>query len=73
MARKKWRNKIPPQKTRALYRAIWRLADGAVMDTLRHHPEYFSDIGKTKSARCSVVKRMTGLVTSFVEKSTEGR
>lgn len=72
MARKKWRNKPPPQKTKALYKAIWKLADGAVMDTVRHHPEYFTDKGKTKVARMSTVKRITGLLTSFVEQSTEG-
>ena len=73
MARKKWRNKVPPQKTKALYRMIWRLADGAVMDTVRTHPDYFTDKGRTKIARMSTVKRMTGLLTSFVEQSTEGR
>lgn len=72
MARKKWRNKPPPQKTKALYKAIWKLADGAVMDTVRNHPDYFTDKGRTKLARMSTVKRIAGMMTSFVEKSTEG-
>lgn len=69
----KWRNKVPPQKTKSLYRKIWRLADGAVMDTLRAHPEYFTERGRGKIARMSIVKRVTGSVMGFAEQSAKGR
>lgn len=72
MKRKK-RSKIPPQKTSKLYRTIWRLADGAVLDAFRAHPEYLTDKGRTKNSRASIVKRVTGTVVGFVEESTKGR
>lgn len=74
MSRKKWRSKPPPQKKTALYYKIWRLADGAIQDTYKHHPEYFSKEikGGWKSARMSIVKRVTGAIVGSAEQSARG-
>lgn len=48
------------------------MVDGAVADAFNMHPDYLSDHGKSR-ARQSIVKRVTGAVSSFVEKSAKGR
>lgn len=63
-----------PPKGSALYRRIWRVVDGAVTDAFTMHPDYLTPKGtKGRTARLSVVKRVTGAMTSFVEESTRGR
>lgn len=67
------RIKPPPQKTSLLYRQIWRIVDGAVVDAFQAHPEYISKGYKVKTVRESVVKRVTGALVGFAEESAKGR
>jgi len=46
------------------YAQLWRVADGAVRDALRKHPDYLTPKGQ-RSARRSIVKRVTGTVLGF--------
>lgn len=46
------------------YRQLWRIVDGAVRDCVLSHPDYFTAKG-FRSARPSIVKRVTGTVLSF--------
>jgi hypothetical protein len=65
--------KTTPPKGSRLYRRLWRIVDGAVMDAFKMHPDYLSDKGRRgRAARLSVVKRVTGAVTSFAEQSVKG-
>lgn len=62
-----------PPKEETLYRKIWRVVDGAVADAFTMHPDYLTAKAKNgKAAQLSVVKRVTGAVKGFVEKSTQG-
>jgi hypothetical protein len=74
MARRTSRRlKAPPQKTRHVYRQLWRVVDGAVRDALETHPEYLTPKGNIQSAaRRSIVKRVTGAVLGFAEESAKG-
>lgn len=59
--------KTKPPKGDDLYKKIWRVVDGAVADAFMHHPDYLTQKGKSfRAARNSVVKRVTGAMTSFV-------
>ena len=51
------------------YQQLWSVVDGAVVDALKNHPDYLTPKGR-KSARTSVVKRVTGTVLSFAVQST---
>lgn len=69
------RRRIPPPKERGHesdYRRLWRLVDGALADTIRHHPEYF----RTKDLRAvrqSIAKRVVGAIKGHAEQSARGR
>ena len=54
------------------YRQIWRLVDGALRDCLESHPDYLTPAGK-RGARLSIIKRVTGALSGYVEQSTRGR
>lgn len=72
MAKQKPLHRMRPPKDGALYRAVWRVVDGAVMDALKMHPEYIrGNFGKC--ARMSINKRVVGSLVGYVEQSTQGR
>lgn len=47
------------------YHRIWRIVDGAVRDTFKHHPEYLTDAGH-RSAQVSIIKRVAGALAGHV-------
>lgn len=53
---------------RRAYRQLWRVVDGAVFDALYTHQDYLTEKGK-RSARESIVKRVTGAVLGFAEEA----
>jgi len=63
------KNRIRPVKDPPLYRQLWFVVDGAVMDALRHHPEYLATEYRTRfgerTVRNSINKRVTGALTSY--------
>lgn len=54
------------------YGKLWAIVDGGVKDALKSHPDYLTPKGM-KSARTSIVKRVTGTVIGFAEQSAKGR
>lgn len=44
----------------AEYRQLWRVVEGAVLDTIKTHPEYFTEIGATRKCVGSITKRVVG-------------
>jgi hypothetical protein len=54
------------------YQELWGVVDGAVVDAFNNHPDYLTPKGQ-KSARSSVVKRVTGTVLSFAAQAARGR
>jgi hypothetical protein len=54
------------------YRQLWRVVDGAVFDALYTHQDYLTPKGR-RSARGSIVKRVTGAVMGYAEESARGR
>lgn len=54
------------------YSQLWGIVDGAVSDALNSHGDYLTPKGR-KSARVSIVKRVTGTVLGFAEQSAKGR
>lgn len=54
------------------YQELWGVVDGAVVDAFNNHPDYLTPKGQ-KSARTSVVKRVTGTVLSFAAQAAQGR
>lgn len=56
--------KIKPQKGGLAYSQLWRVVDGAVRDCANMHPDYFVH-ARLKTARNSIVKRVSGAVLGF--------
>lgn len=54
------------------YAELWGVVDGAVSDAFNHHPDDLTPKGQ-RSARTSVVKRVTGTVLSFAVQAAQGR
>ncbi len=54
------------------YAELWGVVDGAVSDAFNCHPDYLTPKGM-KSARTSVVKRVTGTIMGFAAQAAEGR
>lgn len=65
------RHKPPPEKIDPEYTRLWKVVQGAVIDTFNAHPEYLTDKGKKRIA-ASLSKRAVGAVLSFV-RETRGR
>lgn len=67
------RTRIPAAKDDWRYRQLWRIVDGAVAAAFDAHPNYLTDVGR-RSARASIVKRVTGSVLGYAEQvSARGR
>lgn len=56
----------------AAYAELWGVVDGAVADAFNTHPDYLTPKGQ-RSARTSVVKRVTGTVMGFAVQAAKGR
>lgn len=54
------------------YHQLWSVVDGSVADALKQHPDYLTPKG-VRSARTSIVKRVTGTVLSFAVNAAKGR
>lgn len=54
------------------YAELWSVVDGAVSDAFKSHPDYLTPKGQ-RSARTSVVKRVTGTVMGFATQAATGR
>ena len=68
-----WKRSKPP-KGDEIYKQLWRVVDGAVADAFAMHPDYLTKKGQHgHTARLSIVKRVTGSVLSYAERSAEGR
>lgn len=67
------REKVRKAKTSALggeaYGKLWSIVDGSVADALKNHPDYLTPKG-LRSARTSIVKRVTGTVIGFANQAS---
>lgn len=54
------------------YGRLWGMVDGSVKDAFKKHPDYLTPKG-LRSARTSIVKRVTGTVIGFAEQSAKSR
>lgn len=63
----------PPKRPSKEWIQTWRIVDGAIRDTFRHHPEYLAKGIREADVRISIAKRTVGLLTSFAEQSARGR
>lgn len=54
------------------HRQLTRVVSGAVDDAFNNHPDYLTPRGK-RSAKGSIVKRVTGTVLSFAVQAAKGR
>lgn len=64
--------RIAPPKERVgshAYAQLWRVVDGAVIDAMKHHPEYFRAKDK-RAVRNSINKRVVGSVLGYVKQLT---
>lgn len=57
----------PPQKTRAEYKRLWKIVDGAVADAFNKHPEYLASNVSKKVVRASVNKRVVGAILASLQ------
>lgn len=64
--------KLRARREDAVYRQIWRIADGAVRDALANHPEYLTVRGK-QMARAAIVKRVSGSLYGYATQVAQGR
>ena len=69
---KPYRRSAMPKKPSTVYGKIWRIVDGAVADAFAAHPDYLTPKG-ARTARLSIVKRVTGSLSSFAGHSAKGR
>lgn len=68
------RRRSYPPRGGAEYHQIWRVIDGAVRDCFAHHPEYIAGNRSERVVRLSIVKRVTGAITSYTShKLVKGR
>lgn len=68
----RYRRTLMQKRPSAAYGQLWRIVDGAVADALKAHPDYLTDKG-TRSARSSIVKRVTGAVIGYAGETAKGR
>jgi hypothetical protein len=61
---RKLRKLKPPSDCAKSYEALWKLVDGAVLDCVKMHPEYFRS-DRLTTVRASLVKRVTGSIHGF--------
>lgn len=54
------------------YAQLWRVVDGAVLDAFNRHPDYLTPKGR-RSAKTSIVKRVTGTVLSFAVQAAQSQ
>lgn len=54
------------------YGQLTRVVSGAVRDAFNNHPDYLTDKGR-RSAKTSIVKRVSGTVLSFAVQAAKGR
>lgn len=64
------KRRTKPVKDGVPYRQLWRVVDGAILDCMRQHPNYFANAPR---ARLSLNKRIVGNVLGFAEQSAKGR
>lgn len=71
---KKMRRTKPPREraTETAYCRLWRLVDGAIVDTIANHPEYFRK-DRLPVVRTSIAKRVVGAILGHAEQSARGR
>lgn len=71
----KKRRRIKPVKPGGAYRQLWRVVDGAILDCMIHHPDYFSGSRQERmlTIRRSLAKRVVGAVMGYAEQSAKGR
>jgi hypothetical protein len=51
------------------HRQLWRIVDGAVLDCLTCHPDYFNSEWPAKVIRASIVKRVVGAIHGYSAKA----
>ena len=64
--------RVRPCKSGSRYRQLWRVVDGAVRDTIKMHPEYFTKPA-SRQMRESIIKRVVGALNGYTEQSVRGR
>ncbi|GBU16819.1 MULTISPECIES: hypothetical protein [Methylobacterium] len=74
MSNKPKRRRIKFEKrTNALYGQIWRLTEGAIYECFKAHPEYLANNVHRRSVHNSIVKRVTGEITGWIEQRSRQR
>jgi len=63
--------KAPARVKRAAYARLWRSVEGAVVDTFKSHPEYFTEAA-ARSMVPSITKRVVGAIVSMADRTREG-
>lgn len=65
--RKKIKGKPYPPKGDDHFHDIWRVVDGAILDTIKHHPNYFNTTMGVRAynVRMSLNKRIVGALMSY--------
>ena len=69
------RQRLRAPKNNPIHRELWKIIDGAIDDTFTTHPEYLTAAAgkRGRIARLSLLKRIAGTLTSFIEQSMRGR
>ena len=63
--------RIKPPKGGPYYKQVWQVVDGALIDCIKMHPEYFPT-GQLTVIRNSIVKRITGAVNAHPKLRPKG-
>jgi hypothetical protein len=61
----------PARMKRADHARLWRAIEGAVVDAVKSHPEYYTDAAR-KNMVGSITKRAVGAVLSLASETREG-
>ena len=63
--------KSPARMKRADHARLWKAIEGAVVDAVNSHPEYYTDAAR-KNMVGSITKRAVGAVLSLAPETREG-
>lgn len=69
------RRRVRPPDVKVMpgYRQVWRLVDGAVLNAMQFHSDYFSLLGRGRRARNGFVKRVTGAIIGHATEVARNR
>jgi hypothetical protein len=68
---KRYRRIFPVKRETRFDIQFYKVIDGAIYDTIRHHPEYFAKDAQITNVRNSLNKRIVGAAKSFLIQQIE--